>query len=79
MANIREWLNDEGFDWENGTIVYQPVYSGVRQPGRAEALRSYTVKQSKRQMRYYKDFDDYGGASCPRFVAYDTKPDLLPP
>lgn len=23
MANLRSWLNEQGFDWETGEIVYQ--------------------------------------------------------
>ena len=25
MATIRQWLNEQDFDWDNGKIVYQGV------------------------------------------------------
>lgn len=72
MSTLRSWLNDAGFDWENGTIVYQeangysPGWSG------SEELSPPRVIESSDSV-LDREFDSgYGAPRAPRIFARDN-------
>lgn len=90
MATVREWLNELGFDWDNGTIVHQPVENegpetteilGVEvcanPPGSRSPLAGNRVERD--DLVLDREFDDgYGLPACPRFVAKDREAIYFP-
>lgn len=75
MATLREWLNELGFDWENGIIVYQPVTEDAWCPGWAgddEFLPPRIIPRNHPILD--EEFDNgYGAPECPRIVAEDKE------
>jgi len=69
MSTIKEWLNSEGFDWDNGVIVYQPVEDNY--PGWCYEESTSEIISNSHPILNYSFSSGYGGPDCPRFVAYD--------
>lgn len=70
MATIKQWLDDAGFAWDEGTILYQDVdgdYPGWDNPISAVLITAYHPILTK-------VFDnDCDAPECPRFIAADCK------
>lgn len=67
LATIRQWLQDAGFDFEAGTIVYHQVESEHRGPGQSDAICAISPMPDD---ILDKEFEDgYGVTRCPRFFA----------
>ena len=78
MATIKEWLNEAGFHWEQGTIIYQPVNEegtpeyDMIDPGNGTPINARIIEHDDPIL--IKEFDSgYGGADCPRFIAEDEQ------
>jgi len=80
MSTIREWLTDEEFDWESGTIVWQN--SGELEEDRfsvgwSDRLEATIISHDHPILDY--EFDSgYGAPECPRFVAKDKEKVYFP-
>ncbi len=72
VATLFKELDKKGFDWEHGTILFQDCTDG---PGYSFADEIFkTVKIEFDHEILHKEFStDYGGAECPRFIAFDQK------
>jgi len=71
MATIKQWLDEKGFDWANGRIVYQEVKQGHSlEWGMPKAGRLIDADDPI----LIQQFDSgYGWPECPRFVAEDAR------
>lgn len=70
MATIRQWLDDAGFDWTVGSIIYQEVDGdtpGWKAPVSAELISADHPILTK---AFNSDFD---APECPRFIATDRE------
>ena len=68
---IRKLLNDEGFDWQRGEILYQTWPSDTPGWGAANVPAHYITQDD---VILDLEFDDgYGGPDCPRFLAKDGR------
>ena len=75
MATIREWLNEAGFNWEKGTIIYQPTEGDC--PGWNSPLSAAVIMPNHPILT--KEFDERdGGPRCPRFIAEDDEAIYFP-
>ena len=75
MATIKQWLEDYGFDFDKGRIIYQETdypYPGWCDPDRAMYIPTdHPILTT--------EFDNgYGGPNCPRFIAEDTEAIYFP-
>ena len=73
MATVREFLDQSGFDWDNGSIVIQMVNDdGGGFPGWADTATP-AVHVSSDDAILDRTFDDgFGGPECPRYIARDN-------
>ena len=79
MAKLREWLEEEGFDYETGTIIAHMCTDNSYSPGWGDGDEAFkfTFKGNKcpdNEINVLLDveFDDgYGAPECPRFIAED--------
>lgn len=73
MSTIRQWLDQNNFDWDSARVVFQPVTDGSYCPGWAdedELLPSQIIPTD--HSIFDEEFDSsFGCPNCPRFVAYD--------
>jgi hypothetical protein len=70
MATIREWLDEEKFDWDKGTIIYQKIDAEEDYPGWEDPISAEKITSEHPILDY--EFDDgYGAPECPRFLAKD--------
>lgn len=78
METIRQWLNEECFDWSTGKIIFhdtkvededdEDAYTSP--PGWASAVSGEVIDSSHPILD--KEFDSgYGRPECPRFIATD--------
>jgi hypothetical protein len=68
MANLRKWLDDEGFDWGTGRILWQKVASGA--PGWSSPVGAKIIDFTDKILDH--EFDDgFGSPECPRIIAED--------
>jgi hypothetical protein len=82
MSTLREWLNDENFDWETGEIILQnrkptewdeKPYAG----GWDECDFADRISQEHEVLDY--NFDNgFGRPECPRFIAKDKEAIYFP-
>lgn len=76
-ATLRGWLNEAGFDWESGLIVWQDTgednYPGWHTP---EAPGVVITKDHEVLDR--KFYCGYGGPECPRIFAQDKNAIYFP-
>jgi len=71
MSTIRAWLDEAGFDWAAGRIIWHDTGAGGS-PGWSEAVGAREVSADDTILR--REFDSgYGGPECPRFIAFDAK------
>jgi hypothetical protein len=69
-STIRSWLEEQGFDWDSGVIVYQWREGGEFAPG-------WSTPDSSRQLDFTDPILDtrfctgHGGPMAPRFFAKD--------
>lgn len=67
MSNIKNWLNDEGFNWEQGKIIHHMTDGS---PGWSDATGAVILKNDDPVL--VTEFDSgFGGPECPRFIAED--------
>ena len=93
MATLREWLTEDGFDWENGFIIYQPETDDSYSAGWGDSrdviiISKYlknipfapnAVKIVADHERLDEDFSSgYGAPECPRFIAEDNEKIYFP-
>lgn len=83
MANLKKWLDELGFDWEYGTIIYQPVKEDKDYqpcPGWASADElEQPMYISKSAAILSVEFDDgFGSPQCPRVLAADANAIYFP-
>jgi hypothetical protein len=75
MANLRQWLNEENFNWAEGRIIYHPTASSnddFPSPGWS-CLKGQPILLPHDSAILDKEFDaGYGGPQCPRIVADDS-------
>ena len=70
VATIAGWLNEAGFDWESGTIIWQDT--GTDEPGWASMKSARKIPPDHPILT--KEFDSgFGRAECPRFIAEDRE------
>lgn len=75
MSTIRGWLNDAGFDWSAGTVIYH--HTTGTGPGRCRAESAEIVDSDSWVLDW--DFSpSYGNPECPRFVAFDGRAIYFP-
>lgn len=74
MSTLRKDLNEKGFDWESGMIVYQAVSEEAYSPGWAgENELSQSVQIDENHPILDEEFfSGYGSPQMPRFVACDS-------
>ena len=72
MANLREWLNEQEFDWDKGKIVYQYYEEDPTHfPGWGSPDKAKIIVKSEPVLDY--EFDSgFGGANAPRIIAMDN-------
>ena len=73
MGSIREFLDDNGFDWKTGSIALHYPSDGWHDfKGSPQLIR--TLNLSETDDRILNEFFDKGAGSadCPRYVAYDN-------
>ena len=80
---IREWLNDEKFDWSTGTLLVQRVKEndyGMASPGWASREDLMPVEKITLSDTILDiEFDSgYGSPQCPRFFARDAEAVYFP-
>lgn len=80
MATIRQWLQNEGFDFENGRILFQDVTEDAYCPGwaRDDYELKDTIEIKDHPILDHEFNDGYGSAQCPRFLAKDSKKIYFP-
>lgn len=72
MATIREWLENNGFDFETGTIVYQPTTGSSPGCSYDEEIQQGVIV-GKAHVILDREFNNgYGSPQCPRFFARDN-------
>jgi len=74
MDTLRGELNDHGFDWQTGRIIYQPVTDNAYSPGWADGndlLPAFEIPTDHPILDEPYD-GGYGAPRCPRIVAFDT-------
>jgi len=79
MATIKQWLDDAGFDWENGTVVVHEIEQDEDDwphpgSGLAYEFSETIVTRRARENDFLlnRKFDcGLGSANCPRFFARD--------
>lgn len=80
MAKLKDWLDELGFDWEKGIILYQPVTKEASCPGWAseeEMLPTKIIKSNDPIL--IKTFSsNFGSPQCPRIWAKDGKAVYFP-
>jgi hypothetical protein len=67
---IREWLNEDGFNWDKGVIIIQGVREKESCPGWATPISAQVIT-SDNPILDELFCADFGGPECPRFVAKD--------
>ena len=78
MATIRSFLDEVGFDWQTGQIVYHPTGEpdedgDVQDPGWTSRTGSAQLICNGQAPILDKSFTSgHGGPMCPRFIAYDA-------
>lgn len=72
MATIREWLNDAGFDWLSGRIVWQAMDADAYCPGWGSPISGQYIDSGSPILdeQFYAGF---GAPRCPRFIARDNR------
>lgn len=80
MATLREWLTNAGFDWANGTIIYQETTNQYHPPGWSYGDRVLPGKpiDGTHPILDYDFNDGFGGPECPRIFARDDKAIYFP-
>ena len=80
MTTLRKLLEKQGYDWENGTLILQPVTEEAYSPGRAhgdEILKGYVADRNDPLLDVGFDAG-YGAPQCPRFFARDNSKIYFP-
>ena len=70
-STLRKWLDEEGFDWKSGTIVYQETesyYPGWTHDCGFKPGEIISVIHPILDREFYSG---YGGPECPRIFARD--------
>lgn len=76
MATIKKWLDEAGFNWSDGRILWQDVEEG-RSPGWGDPTTAQWIQPDHEVLT--REFSSgYGGPECPRFVAEDDKAIYFP-
>jgi|SRR3972149_311509 len=75
MATIRQWLNEAGFDYTRGEIVFHHVEEDAT-PGWGNAIAASLWTLQDQAPEAVKELDrefdtGYGGPQCPQFIADD--------
>ena len=79
MATIRQWLTHEGFDWDNGTVVYHPVSKESYSPGWGErGGNPVRIDDGNHPILDHEFNKGYGAPQCPRFFAKDNRAVYFP-
>ena len=69
MTTLRLLLDEKGFNWPQGLIIYHEIKS-VFAPGWGSAIKAQAIPSDHYILD--KEFDDgYGSPQCPRFIAKD--------
>ncbi len=84
MATLKQWLNEAGFDWKNGTIVYQEVLpydsensGGKPSPGWGKGGPARYITSDDPILVQHFD-SGFGGPEAPRIFARDDKAIYFP-
>lgn len=75
MATIKKWLNENGFNWETGRIIYHETDDSS--PGWGDAKSAEEVP-ADHPILIKEFYDGHGGPECPRFVAEDSQAIYFP-
>ena len=76
MANLRQWLDGLGFDWETGKIIYQRTKEDFL-PGWEKPCDATEISNDDPILT--EEFRDiYSGPRCPRIVAKDKSAIFFP-
>ena len=80
MATLREFLDESGFDWEAGRIIYQPVKGDSCPPGWGDLDKEAGARVLSRNSAILdQPFDDgIGSPQCPCYVAEDARAIYFP-
>ena len=70
-ATIRQWLDQSGFDWANGRVIWHPTPEDTS-PGNWTREGAPVEVGKGHIMLNVPFYTGFGGAMCPRFVAYDA-------
>ena len=75
MSTLRELLNEIGFEWGNGRILYQPISEDAYCPGWAGVDEILEIVEI---YSYHEILDEefnsgYGAPYMPRFYARDSR------
>jgi hypothetical protein len=79
MATLREWLNEAGFDWNNGVIIAHTITEGSYSPGWGDSELAYkfdfrgnTLPDTQANILLDTEFvDGYGSPQAPKIIAKD--------
>lgn len=71
MATLRKWLEKEGFDFENGAIIYSATPDGSS-PGWDTGEKGVFIKNDH-PILDLEFHDGFGSPECPRIIAQDEK------
>ena len=70
-ATIRQWLDEAKFDWASGQVIWHPTPEDVS-PGNWERTGVAVEVGKDHEVLNTKFYTSFGGAMCPRFVAFDA-------
>ena len=72
MNTLRMWLTGEGFDWENGVILYQGVEEDCSPGWAYDDDLEETIQITDTHPILDEEFDSgFGSPQCPRIFAKD--------
>jgi len=77
MATIRQWLTEQGFDFGNGTILFQPAASSPGWTSVEETGKGRMIRTTHPILDHVFD-DGFGAPECPRFIAEDSEAIYFP-
>ncbi|MCF7995278.1 MAG: hypothetical protein K9L88_10615 [Chromatiaceae bacterium] len=75
MATLKDWLNELGFDWETGRIIYHAVRGNAAGWKTAESAEDIGCDHEILTI----EFDEGAGSpECPRIIAEDEEAIYFP-